>query len=77
MSFTVYKHKPRARRAESITQTEIDVHHWLARLAVVLSQLSADPDSAAMRRHARKTLDEFCDHEICSDRLAEHVRDTR
>ncbi len=25
--------KPRAQRAESITQAEIDVHHWLARLA--------------------------------------------
>ena len=34
--------KPRARRAESITQAEVDVHHWLARLAVSLSILAEE-----------------------------------
>ena len=69
--------KPRSRRAENITQEEVDVHHWLARLAVVLSHITAEPDSAAMRKHARKTLDEFCDSATCSDTLAAHVKDAR
>jgi len=69
--------KPRSRRAESITQAEVDVHHWLARLAVVLSHVVAEPDSPAMRKHARKTLDEFCASTVCSDTLAAHVKDAR
>ena len=69
--------KPRAKRAEYITQEEVDVHHWLARLAVVLSHIAAEPESPAMRKHARKTLDEFCDSTTCSDTLAQHVKDAR
>ena len=69
--------KPRSRRAESITQEEVGLHHWVARLAVVLSHITAEPDSPAMRRHARKTLDEFCDSTTCSDTLAQHVKDAR
>ncbi len=69
--------KPRARRAESITQTEIDVHHWLARLAVSLSILAEELPPGALRKHARKTLDEFCDSGACSETLAAHVKDAR
>lgn len=69
--------KPRTKRAESITQEEVDAHHWLARLAVVLSHIAAEPDSPAMRKHARKTLDEFCESAACSDGLATHVKDAR
>lgn len=57
-------------------QDELAVeHHWLARLAVVLSHITAEPDSPAMRKHARKTLDEFCDSSACSAGLEKHVRD--
>lgn len=69
--------KPRSRRAESITDVEIGLHHWVARLAVVLSHIAADPDSPAMRKHARKTLDEFCDSATCSDNLAAHCERPR
>ncbi len=69
--------KPRARRAESITQAEVDVHHWLARLAVSLSILSEELPPGALRKHARKTLDEFCASSACSETLAAHVRDAR
>lgn len=68
--------KPRARRAESITQEEVDVHHWLARLAVSLS-LMADDLPPHLRKHVRKTLDEFCDSSACSESLAQHVKDSR
>ncbi len=68
--------KPRARRAESITQAEVDVHHWLARLAVGLS-LMADDLPPHLKKHVRKTLDEFCGSSACSESLAAHVREAR
>ncbi len=79
MSFTRYVNadKPRTKRAESITQAEVDVHHWLARLAVVLSILQEELPKGALKTHARKTLDEFCDSAACSDSLAAHVKEGR
>lgn len=68
--------KPRAKRAESITQPEVDMHHWVARLAVSLS-LMADDLPPHLRKHVRKTLDEFCESSACSESLAQHVKEQR
>jgi hypothetical protein len=65
--------RPRGRRAESISQQERDVHHWLGRLAMCLAIASHDlPDG--MKNHARKTLDEFIASPASSGTLAEIVR---
>ena len=69
--------KPRPKRAESITQAEVDVHHWLARLAVVLAIIGEELPAGALKSYARKTLDEFCESSACSESLAAHVKDTR
>lgn len=66
--------KPRSRRAESITQSEVDVHHWLGRLSMCLAISSHDlPDH--LKTHARKTLDEFVASGASSETLARFVRD--
>lgn len=66
--------KPRSQRAESITQDEVDVHHWLGRLAVCLAISSHDlPDH--LQTHARKTLDEFILSGASSETLARIVKD--
>ncbi len=69
--------KPRPRRVEMSTEEDLAVHHWLARLAVSLSIIAEELPPGALRKHARKTLDEFCDSGACSDTLAAHVKDAR
>ncbi len=66
--------KPRARRAESITQDEVDVHHWLGRLSMCLAICSHDLP-ASLRGQARKTLEEFLASPASSETLARIVRD--
>ncbi len=64
--------KPRSKRAEQITQQEVDCHHWLGKLAMSLAIASHDlpPNS-----HARKTVDEFLQSPCASETLARIVRD--
>ncbi len=69
--------KPRPRRVEMSTAEDLAVHHWLARLAVSLSIIAEELPPGALRKHARKTLDEFCDSDACSDTLAAHVKDAQ
>ena len=66
--------KPRARRAESITPEEIDMHHWVARLAVCLSLIGDELPKGALRTHVRKTVDEFITSGACSANLEQHLR---
>ncbi len=61
--------KPRAKRAESITQPEIDCHHWLGRLAMCLA-ISSHDLPPHLKDHARKTLDEFIASDASSETLA-------
>jgi len=66
--------KPRARRVESITQPEIDMHHWVARLAVCLSLIGEELPDGPLRNHVRKTVGEFTESSACSDTLEQHLR---
>lgn len=66
--------RPRARRAEQITQPEIDVHYWLGRLSASLAIWSHDLP-APLRDQARKTLDEFLASGASSENLARVIRD--
>lgn len=50
--------KPRSRRAERITEHEIDVHQWLGRLSMCLAIVSHDLPPH-LQTHVRKTIDEF------------------
>ena len=66
--------KPRAKRAESITQDEVDVHHWLGRLSMSLAIVSHDLP-ASLNKHVRKTLEEFLASPASSETLARIVKD--
>lgn len=66
--------KPRPRRAQQITQTEADVHHWLGRLAMCLA-ISSHDLPPHMQKHVRKTIDEFVASNASSETLAGYVRD--
>lgn len=66
--------RPRSRRAETITQPEVDVHHWLGRLSMCLAVTSHELPPH-LRTHARKTLDEFVASSASSETLARIVRD--
>lgn len=66
--------RPRARRVESITQPEADVHHWLGRLSMCLAVMSHDLPPH-LRTHVRKTLGEFVASPSSSETLARIVRD--
>lgn len=66
--------KPRSRRAESITPEEVDVHHWLGRLAMCLA-ISSHDLPAHLQKHARASLDEFIASGASSQTLANIVRD--
>ena len=67
--------KPRARRAQMMTVEESDMHVWLARFAVNLSIIAEELPAGALKRHARKTLDEFISSGASSETLARFVRD--
>ena len=66
--------KPRAQRVESITQPEIDMHHWVARLAVCLSLIGEELPDGPLKKHVRKTVGEFIDSGACSHTLEQHLR---
>ena len=66
--------KPRAKRVESITQDEVDLHHWVARLAVSLSIIGQELPPGPLQKHVRKTIGEFIDSGACSHALEQHLR---
>ena len=66
--------KPRAKRVEHITQEEVDLHHWVARLAVSLSIIGQELPPGPLQKHVRKTIGEFIDSGACSHALEQHLR---